>query len=86
MVFSRKHRGVKRRGKRGGFIVSIPLLIAGAVAAAKTAAVGAAMAAGGVAVEKTVGPIDNAIKNRNKPNPVLKFPVWKALKKSTKTD
>ena len=48
--------------KRGGFIVSIPLLIAGAVAAAKAAAAGGVMAAGGVAVEKAVGAIDNAIK------------------------
>ena len=51
--------------KRGGFIISIPLLIEGAVAAAKAAAAGAAMAAGGVAVEKAVGAIDDAIKNRN---------------------
>ena len=49
MVFrKRKHRvrGVKRKGKRGGFIISIPLLIAGAITAAKLAAGGAAMAGG----------------------------------------
>ena len=57
MVFraSRKRKHPVRGRKRGGFIISIPLLIAGAVAAAKAVAVGAAMAAGGVAVEKTVG-------------------------------
>ena len=85
MVFraSRRRKRVKRRGKmkRGGFIVSVPLLIAGAVAAAKAAAAGAAMAAGWVAVEKAVGAIDNAIKKRNKPNDVLEFPFWKALRK-----
>ena len=52
MVFrKRRHRsrGVKKRVRRGGFIITVPLLIAGAIAAAKAAAAGAAMAAGGVA-------------------------------------
>ena len=77
MVFraSRRRKQVKRRGKmkRGGFIVSIPLLITGAVAAAKVAATGAAMAAGGLAVEKNVEAIDNTVKNKNKPNPIFNY-------------
>ena len=46
--------------KRGGFIVSLPLLIAGAVAAEKAAAAGAAMAAGGVAVDQTAKAIERS--------------------------
>ena len=63
MVFrKRRHhtRGVKKRVKRGGFIVSIPLLIAGAITAAKLAAGGAAMAAGGVAVDQAVKAIERS--------------------------
>ena len=66
MVFrKRRHRtrGVKKRVRRGGFIISIPLLIAGAIAAAKAAAAGAAgaaMAAGGVAVDQTVKAIQRS--------------------------
>ena len=63
MVFrKRRHRtrGVKKRVRRGGFIISIPLLIAGAVAAAKAAAAGAAMAAGGVAVDQTIKAIERS--------------------------
>ena len=63
MVFrKRRHRTrvVKKRVRRGGFIISIPLLIAGAIAAAKAAAAGAAMAAGGVAVDQTVKAIQRS--------------------------
>ena len=65
MVFrgsrTRKRIGgrVKRGGKvkyvkRGCFIVSVPLLITGAIAAAKAAALGCVAAPGGVAVDQKV--------------------------------
>ena len=63
MVFRKcrhRTRGVKKRVRRGGFIISIPLLIAGAIAAAKAAAAGAAMVAGGVAVDQTVKAIQRS--------------------------
>ena len=46
--------------KRGGFIVSIPLLIVGAITAAKLAAGRAAMEAGGVAMDQAVNAIERS--------------------------
>ena len=61
-----KRRRVKKRrfrGRRGGFIITVPALISAGIAAAQAAALGAAGAAGGIAIEKTVEAIKSTTKH-----------------------
>lgn len=62
-------RAKKGGGQDGGFIITTALLISGAIATAKAVALGAAMAAGGLAVEAIV----DAAKGKPKPEVAVEY-------------